>query len=561
MWTHLFTLEALAHELHKKLHGTKIAESFTQRKNELLISAEGRSGTGYTIVTSIDPTLNFLFIRDRIPRAKKNAVDIFPELQGSKITNVSVVGHERIVMFQLDDVNRLYIQLFGTAESNVFLVENEGTISKSFKNSKSFKGKKFEHNDARLWKTDGTTKLASVLRDTGANTLFAALKSAIPFLGSTYAREILHRAKVEEKSAPHNLGIENIERIYRTTQELLEQSRKPTPTVYFRNHEPRVFSVIPLLHLSGAQSENYSSVNEAIHATVFRSLRTQAVESTKKELIKKLKAEYDRTQQASTAAREQLQQTPRAEQYERIANIIIANLLHLTKGTRAVDLENIFSEKQEQVRITMDPKLTPSQNAEQYFAKSKKARTARSETERRLGELEEKSTLLEKLLLHLDQCQTQEQVDEFTKENSSTLQRWNIVADKKATERIPFREFTVAGNFTVWVGKGSENNDLLTMKYAKPNDLWFHVRGASGSHAVLRVAGGKTQPSKEVITQAARIAAYYSKMRNASMVPVAYCERKYVRKPKRSEPGAVVMDREKVVFVEPGLPTEGRSSP
>ncbi|MEK6571387.1 MAG: NFACT RNA binding domain-containing protein, partial [Bacteroidota bacterium] len=114
--------------------------------------------------------------------------------------------------------------------------------------------------------------------------------------------------------------------------------------------------------------------------------------------------------------------------------------------------------------------------------------------------------------------------------------------------------FTVTGGFEVWAGKSSENNDLLTMKYAKPNDLWFHARGGSGSHVVLKVGTGSGNPSKEAIEKAASIAAYYSKMKNATMVPVAYCERKYVRKSKGAPAGTVSLQHEKVLFVEPGLP-------
>ena len=106
----------------------------------------------------------------------------------------------------------------------------------------------------------------------------------------------------------------------------------------------------------------------------------------------------------------------------------------------------------------------------------------------------------------------------------------------------------------MWVGKSSANNDLLTTKYAKPNDLWFHARGASGSHTVLKISGRSEPPPKEAIRQAAGIAAYYSKMRNAANVPVAYCERKYVRKPKHVPEGTVHLEREEIIFVQPRLP-------
>ena len=121
-------------------------------------------------------------------------------------------------------------------------------------------------------------------------------------------------------------------------------------------------------------------------------------------------------------------------------------------------------------------------------------------------------------------------------------------------EHLPFRIFTVDGGFEVWAGKSSKNNDELTMKFAKPNDLWFHARGAAGSHVVLKVNTGKGEPSKKAREQAASIAAYYSKMKNAKQVPVAMTEKKFVRKPKGAAPGSVAVERDKVIFAEPALP-------
>jgi len=112
----------------------------------------------------------------------------------------------------------------------------------------------------------------------------------------------------------------------------------------------------------------------------------------------------------------------------------------------------------------------------------------------------------------------------------------------------------VEGHFEVWVGKSSANNDLLTLHHAKPNDLWFHARGSSGSHVLLKVATGSGTPGKRAKEQAAAIAAYFSKMRTASTVPVAMTQRKYVRKPKGAPPGTVVLERESVLFVTPALP-------
>ena len=124
----------------------------------------------------------------------------------------------------------------------------------------------------------------------------------------------------------------------------------------------------------------------------------------------------------------------------------------------------------------------------------------------------------------------------------------------KKEEPLPFRVFTVVGGFQVWAGKSSENNDLLTTRHTAKNDLWFHARGVGGSHVVLKLGTGKGEVSKQAMTQAAGIAAYYSKMKNASMVPVTMCEGKFVRKPKGVPAGTVYVEREQTIFAEPALP-------
>jgi predicted ribosome quality control (RQC) complex YloA/Tae2 family protein len=120
-----------------------------------------------------------------------------------------------------------------------------------------------------------------------------------------------------------------------------------------------------------------------------------------------------------------------------------------------------------------------------------------------------------------------------------------------------FRIYQLCGGFEVWVGKDSAANDLLTFKYAGQNDLWFHVRGTSGSHTVLKIPEGfeGTTP-KVIIKAAAEICAFYSKAKNAKNVPVAYTTSKLVQKYKGAKSGSVVIKGEKVVKVDPGLPQQ-----
>jgi len=119
-----------------------------------------------------------------------------------------------------------------------------------------------------------------------------------------------------------------------------------------------------------------------------------------------------------------------------------------------------------------------------------------------------------------------------------------------------FRIIKLNAGYEVWVGKDSVSNDLLTMKYAKQNDLWFHVSGYSGSHTVLKIPEETEAVPKEIISSAASICAYYSKARNSKKVKVSYTKAKYVQKYKGAESGSVVIKNEKTLTVEPKLPDE-----
>ena len=119
-----------------------------------------------------------------------------------------------------------------------------------------------------------------------------------------------------------------------------------------------------------------------------------------------------------------------------------------------------------------------------------------------------------------------------------------------------FRIFKLEGGYEVWVGKDSASNDLLSMKYTSQNDLWFHVRGSSGSHTVLKAPERVSDYPKEIIRIAAAIAAFYSKAKNAKNVPVAYTEAKNVQKYKGAKSGSVVIKSEKIIKVNPEIPVE-----
>jgi predicted ribosome quality control (RQC) complex YloA/Tae2 family protein len=189
---------------------------------------------------------------------------------------------------------------------------------------------------------------------------------------------------------------------------------------------------------------------------------------------------------------------------------------------------------------------TYAEHAEHYFKKAKNAKER--------NEIRKKS--LPNFRLRLEQVMSMQKALSGAQDLRSLelihKQLKNVHTEKTSqTLQHPFREFILSPKYVLYIGRNAQNNDQLTTKFAKPNDLWLHARGVSGSHGILR---GPLNPPKNILEIACEITAYFSKSRKGTFVPVAFALKKYVRKPKGAGPGSVLMEREEVIMVEPRLP-------
>ncbi len=557
MITHYFTLQALSKELHSILQSAKINEIFTQRKNELLISFydplhSKEFAAGGTLYISVAPGLNYIFLRDRVLRARKNSVDLFKNIIGATVKELSILPFDRILILEFNCGKRLLLQIYNTAASNIILVDETNTIIETFKNNKDLESKPFpkrdQHFDSGILENPELFERAIINR--GSIHIFTALKQTVPMLGSLYTHEVLYRANVCESSIVGSISMDDVIKIYKEIQNMIQETSHPQPAIYLQGGKKKIFSIIRLQHLDPYKAGTYSNTSEAIKNFIVKKFSEARNESQKDILLEKVTSELKKLRR--TMEKTEQYSLDESDKYERLGQILLANLNHIKKGMKQIDLHN-FADELSAVQITLDPAITPVENAKRYFEKAKKLKVAHKESLLRLKELSEKINALVKLETAINRVQTHDGMKELIRECEHELKSMKLIKDKQANEKPPFRIFSVAGGFEVWVGKSSANNDLLTMRYAKPKDLWFHARGASGSHTVLKVKGATKEVPREAIRQAASIAAYYSKMRKASMVPVAYCERKYVRKQKNLATGTVFLEREEVIFVKPYL--------
>ncbi|KAB2922570.1 MAG: DUF814 domain-containing protein [Bacteroidetes bacterium] len=550
-----FVFRAVAAELHARYAGAVIAAVYSQEKDTLAFTLY--TPEPHTLVVSCAGRENAVTARPGDHRARTNSVDLFPALVHDRITAVTMDPADRTLYASLASGAVLCIDMFGS-KANVTAVGPDGTVTDAFA------GRQRHIGTARPLRLPPPPPLSETFvpaeeefrrrllsSEKGA---LAALKAAAPKLGAVLCRETLHRAGIAENAAP--LGDTDAASLRAAAMELVTLLLGPAdrfePCLYYDGTAPEVLSLVPLRHCADLRCDTYPDVLTAVQRFIGADRSAGAFRERKKELLHWLLNELSRSERTVAAVEKERTEASRDETYERYGRLLMAHLPSLRKGLRSVELDDTIAGGT--AVIPLDPALPPVRNAEAYFDKAKRARSAREESLRRLETVQRRRGELAALRSALEEASDGIALREFHRTHAETIKRLGYMTEKEQDELPPFKIFTVDGGFTVYAGKSSENNDLLTVKWAKPNDLWFHARGSSGSHVVLKTGTGSGQPSRKAVEQAAAIAAYYSKMRNAKSVPVAMTEKKYVRKPRGVPAGTVVIEREKVIFVAPSLP-------
>ncbi len=268
------------------------------------------------------------------------------------------------------------------------------------------------------------------------------------------------------------------------------------------------------------------------------------------DVFKLLARTEERIKRRISGQQQELVQCAKRDELKVCGDLIMANLYRLEKGQESARVENYYEEDMPLVQIKLDRRLTPAQNAQKYYAEYRKADTA----EKKLGQLIEDS---QKELEYIDSV-----FDSLTRATSEDeiallreeLEQEGYAKHSRKRQSAKVRQpkplhFVSDSGFDIYVGRNNRQNDTLTLKDSKKDDIWLHVHGIAGSHTIIACSG--RQVDDKTLAQAARLAALYSKAKNSSQVPVDYTYVKYVKKPSGARPGMVIFTNNKTLFVTP----------
>lgn len=375
------------------------------------------------------------------------------------------------------------------------------------------------------------------------------------FLGISpnIGKEIAFRSGIDPNAKIADLTKKQKQFLYESfSQVVSEIKEKAEPGILYLGRKMVDFSTVDLHYLRAEHHcEAYSSISQMLEDYYFKrdkALRFKTRAANLRQqldiLIKKNIKKLDNLQQDVTTSHKN-------EKFKLYGDLITANIYAIEKGQETTTLINYYDPDYQTIEIPLKVNRTPAQNAQHYYKKYNKSKIALQHLAGYILETEEKIYYLDSLINGLEQSTELSELDEIRHEflhsefNKKALSKED---KKKQTPSKPLHYLSSEG-FHIFVGKNNYQNDFISTKMGKNEDCWMHVKDAPGSH-VLIVAGGRFITEKTLL-EAGNLAAWYSKSRGSSNVPVDYLEFKYLKKPSKAKPGMVIFTNQNTMYVTP----------
>ncbi|WP_338790202.1 NFACT RNA binding domain-containing protein [Bernardetia sp. MNP-M8] len=535
MQNNYYFIRSLSNELSKQIIGFEIATIFSQNKDELLIGLIDNNNpeTEFWIRATFTPELTTLSFPQSFARAKRNSIDLFDSIIGKKITSIRQFNNERAFGIELEENFTLLFKLFGNRSNIILFSQDESSKSE---NSEQEIEAIFQHKLQADWEIiyeDLDRSIEQEKEDFIEN----GIKKTFPTFGKDVLKYINN--KVE--------NTEDREKYWQETEKLItyfDEIENLDFYVFLKTNEVKLSILNPKEFIKDAEIlHKTDNAIEACNLFYMEFSRRYYLGKEKNAALKAIEKRHRQTQNYIDKTLKKIEKVENTMRYEEFGHILMANLHAVEPRSKSVELFDFYTN--EQITIPLKDHLSAQKNAELFYRKGKNQKLEIDNLYQNLEKKEEQLHLFESQLDEINNFDSLKEMRKFLKENK--IKVTNL--QESEPDELPFKVFEYQ-DFQILVGKNSKNNDLLTQKYAYKEDLWLHARGVAGSHVVIKYRAGKPFP-KSVIEKAASLAAYYSKRKTDSLCPVIVTPKKYVRKPKGAALGAVVVEREDVVMVEP----------
>ena len=545
-------LTAVVRELALCLPGSRVDKVYQPAAETLILRLWGRQGEQRLLFSAAagQTTLHLTSRRFPNPPAPPRFCQLLRNRLGQLLT-VEQVGEERTVRLPcLDGEGRpvtLMAELFGAA-GNLVLVDDHGDIIDALKRIREgervvLPGKPYPPLplSERIPFAAASASLPNSARQ--PETFLAWVKNNLTAVTPLALAALA--TGIKEGKDPVALLDEYARRM---------QTQTDLPALGIWNGKP-VLVPFPHPELEISELQRFSSMNQALDAQAEALHNSPGRGSLASELQKTLKRHQKRLQQRMAKLQQEELALEREEQFSQWGSLLLNNLYRLKKGASETSLENVFLDPPRAVRIPLDPKKSPQENAAAYFHKAKKCKRGREHIARRIVETQQEQQWLDDLLLAVEEASApadweliRAELGEagLLREQAGGLQRRSGPDPKNA-----LRQSLTPGGYRLFWGKNPRSNDYVSRQLTARDDLWYHAQGLPGCHLVLKRDGRCGEVPEQDRYFAAALAAGYSRGRNDHRVEVIQSWGRAVHKPKGARPGLVTVEEFTTLMVVP----------
>lgn len=562
------SLYSAMNELNKRLAGGKIDKIQQTDKEELLLMVRSLGQT-YRLLINASAADN----RVQLTELKKQAPSEAPmfcmllrkRIAGGKIVRFEQERLDRVLKISIETYNdlgdlsvfALYCELMGK-HSNIILVNEKGVIVDAIKHvglgmsSVRFVMPGLEYSAPPAQDKQDPSKASvddfSMAMCMVGMSIAKALSNAFFGLSPAVAAQLVARYtdKTECTQLSEAEREELAERLAAFYADMAQGKEKASAVL---NALGETEAVYPFA-IAGGGIKLYDSIGEALDSLYINSDRREWAKRHGASARKVLQNNIERCEKKLALYADALNSEEQMEKCRLYGELLTANLHSLKSGTDTAAVDNYYADPVERIAIPLDRQLTPGENAQRYYKKYQKLKAARDmaivQREQTLSE----QNYLEGQLDNLTKCTAENELSELIEELKD---QGYIKRDKGGKKKMKLAaskpmHFVSSTGADIYVGKNNRQNDELTLRFASPNDIWMHTKNIPGSHVIVK---GASEQDTATMTEAALLAAYYSRARGSENVAVDYTPRKYVKKPAGAKPGMVIYTTNKTAYVTP----------
>ena len=567
-------LRHLKKEITDRALGARVDKIYQPNKEELVFLLRTRQEAFKLLLSARanSPRIHFIQYAPENPKVPPMLCMLLRKrLSGAKLVEVRQPGLERLLYLDFDAANELgdkvrlslVIEIMGKY-SNIILVDGQGKIVDALKRVDEEMssqrlgqpGLAYElppaQNKPCMLECQPEEIVEAIVHQPKNQSLNKGILNALQGLSPVVCREIEHQVGRGQELFTRDLTQEQRERLRFFLERLFTTVRDTAGEPYMVTKikgKPMEFSFLNIVQYGTLASvsrwEDFSSLLDEFYEERDRQDRMRV---KAQDLLRLLANASERLSRKINLQRGELARSEDREHLRVCGDLINANLYRIERGSAFADLENFYDENR-LMRVKLDPALNATQNAQKYYKEYRKAKTAQQVLGEQIAQAEQELLYVDSVFDCLSRAQSESELNEIRQELREEGYLKAVRDKRKPPAPLAPLEFVSSEGFRILVGRNNRQNDKLTLKQANNNDIWLHTKNIPGSHTII-VTGGR-QPGDATLKEAAMLAAYHSRAKDSSQVPVDYTQVRYVSKPQGAKPGMVIYVHYQTLFVTP----------